>query len=324
MTAPGPRRPVGDVTSARTTLPYVLLGCCLPLAAAALLGVLGLLATPPLPVPPPAWTAATTAAALLCALTALLLVCSDRDTGTALPEQPEPSSVSHDARVTAHELRSALALPLAHLDTALDPDRAPEQAREDVERAAHAIERADSLIGHLLLDAPATPARTTDVDLYALAVATVTDFTPLARRRGLAVSLSSAPDATSTVEGDPRALRQLLDNLLSNAVKYAEAGSWIDVALTSGPEHVHLAVTNAGTSASADEDDALFESTSRGSGAPQQAEGEGMGLWVVRAVARSHGGEATLNSDEVTGTTRINVDFARFHPRFHPGPAAGE
>lgn len=319
MTAPRPRQPVGDATSVRTTLPHVLLGCCLPLTAAALLGVLGLLATPPLPVPPPAWTAATTGAALLCALTALLVARSDRDTVTVLEEQAEPSSVSHDARVTAHELRSALALPLAHLDTALDPDRAPEQAREDVERAAHAIERVDTLIGHLLLASPPVSVMSKPVDLYALAASAITDFSPLARRRGLAISLTSTDDTSCTVAGDPRALRQLLDNLLSNAVKYSEADAWIDVALTSDHKRVHLDVTNPGTSAAGDEDDVLFEADQRGSLAPQRAEGHGVGLWVVRSVARAHGGEATLHSDDVTGTTRVNVDVARFHPPFHPG-----
>jgi signal transduction histidine kinase len=110
---------------------------------------------------------------------------------------------------------------------------------------------------------------------------------------------------------DPSRVRQLVANLVVNAAKYGEPAGVVTVRLQGCDAEVRLAVENAGATIPAEELEALFEPLRRGS----QREGDmtrtnlGLGLFIVREVARAHGG--TVRAESTHGRTTFTVTLPR-------------
>jgi two-component system OmpR family sensor kinase len=102
------------------------------------------------------------------------------------------------------------------------------------------------------------------------------------------------PGASLTMEGDMPALKALLANLVANAMNYAGSA---EVRLSHASDAVVIEVLNDGPGLNQRDLDQAFEpffraerSRSRDTG------GNGLGLASVRAVARSHGSDASLEN----------------------------
>jgi two-component system OmpR family sensor kinase len=98
------------------------------------------------------------------------------------------------------------------------------------------------------------------------------------------------------VQGDARLLRRMVRNLLENAVRYG-AGSKVEVRFgaDSGAESgavLRLDVCDGGAGIAAHERERIFEPFYRLPGASEAAGGVGLGLSLVRQIARHHGGDA--------------------------------
>jgi signal transduction histidine kinase len=188
----------------------------------------------------------------------------------------------------SHELRS----PLARIRMAVEmlkPDARPE-LRAELERD---IAELDALVDEILLasrlDAgPALDARE-PVDLLALAAE------ECAR---LDAVLDGEP---VTVPGDPRLLRRLIRNLLENARRYG-AGSAIEVGVRRVGDRAELGVCDRGPGVPEPERERIFEPFYRPAGAREREGGVGLGLALVRQIARRHGGEASCRARDGGGS----------------------
>ncbi len=184
----------------------------------------------------------------------------------------------------SHELRS----PLARLSMAIELiGREPRP--EIVARARADIAELDELIEELLLasrlDAGVQGDRGTRdaVDMLALAAEE-------AARVGAEVQWSGA-DQSAQLTGDTRLLRRLLRNLLENARRYA-AGTPVTVTLDPLPGGLRLRVEDAGPGVPQAEQARIFEPFYRPRGTAESGSGIGLGLALVRRIARHHGGDA--------------------------------
>ena len=103
--------------------------------------------------------------------------------------------------------------------------------------------------------------------------------------------------------GDPTALRRLASNLLVNAHKYGGRG----VARTrrDGPDAV-IEVEDEGPGLPPEDLERMFDPFVRGEASRNRDTGGiGLGLAVVRTIARAHGGEARLENRESGGLRAI-------------------
>jgi signal transduction histidine kinase len=199
----------------------------------------------------------------------------------------------------SHELRS----PLARLRMAVEllSGGVRTELRDDAERD---IEELDALIGDVLAAARLEAGQ--------------------APRGGEALALLDlvrveAGRVGATVEGEPvtlhaepRMLRSLLRNLLENAARHG--GGPVDVAVGPLPtgEGARIRVDDRGPGIPERERERIFEPFYRPEGHSEGRDGGvGLGLALVREIARHHGGDAHCFARE-GGGTRFEVDLRGF------------
>ena len=128
-------------------------------------------------------------------------------------------------------------------------------------------------------------------------------------RHGLgpeALRFGSEPPGNVTLMGNPEELRTAVANLLENAVKYSRLNPEIVVdLLTPDMDTVLLRVRDNGVGIPRAELKRIFKrfyrAQSRGA---EQVKGTGLGLFIVRSIARLHGGEIMAESEgEGLGST---------------------
>jgi len=178
----------------------------------------------------------------------------------------------------SHELRT----PLARIRMAVElmKENADAKRKAELERD---VTELDALIDEILLasrlDAVRRLETDEDVDLLALAAE------ECARYEG--AELDGQP---ASVRGDPRLLRRMIRNLLDNAQRHGAPP--IEVHLRAGGAGVELSVRDRGPGIPEAERARVFDRFYRRGRASGDSTGAGLGLSLVRQIARRHGGEA--------------------------------
>lgn len=134
-----------------------------------------------------------------------------------------------------------------------------------------------------------------DVDLARLGAEVTEFYLPVAELRE--IDLAFAHEGSLQVFGDPVLLAQALGNLVENALKYAPERGVIAVsARRSQPGMVEIVVADDGPGIAEDERPRVIERFYRGD-TSRGTPGVGLGLSVVSAVARLHGGTLALGDN---------------------------
>jgi signal transduction histidine kinase len=126
----------------------------------------------------------------------------------------------------------------------------------------------------------------------------LTTFEPLAREKGLYLSVSAADDLPDLV-ADPARLRQIVTNLVDNAVKFTKAGSvTVEVGFDDLSRTVSISVADTGIGIPPDQHETVFEEFRQVDSSPtREYGGTGLGLAITRRLARMHGGDVQVESE---------------------------
>ena len=209
----------------------------------------------------------------------------------------------------AHELRTPITIVQGHIDLLGDD---PDDRAESVATINDELDRMSRYVNDLLLLAKSESGdflQLGPVDLGELALTIDQRVRHLADRTWL---LDEAPvPGTLAILGDRDRLVQALLNLASNAVQHTASGDLIAVGVAADPgaSTVRLWVRDTGPGLDVAALDQLFTRRYRGAASrTQRAEGMGIGLSIVDAIARGHGGRASADN-EPGGGARFTIEL---------------
>jgi PAS domain S-box-containing protein len=225
-------------------------------------------------------------------------------------EQVRSTSVAQQGRImaiTAHELRTPAAVIDGSVSTLLsswDKLGVAERAAllEGIRSSANRLHRlASDLTTSSRPDGEMVPARLEDVSLTKLLSGAAARM--LAARPDAPVRCEVPDEAMVRV--DPVRLGQALDNLLDNAIRHGAA----PLTLTGSAlaDRIRIRLTDGGRGVETQLVPRLFERFA--AGGPSGA--TGLGLYLVREIARSHGGEARYHAPTGRQPTTFEISLPR-------------
>lgn len=214
-------------------------------------------------------------------------------------QEPEPEAVQPPVTAFDAALDEALRSPL---------DRIIETAERIVERADGPLRNNYASYGgdiaaaarHLLSviqSMSEEPAQAqASVDLAALAAEAVVMLEAVAEEHRIHIGFDAAGSLPAS--GEERAVIQILVNLIGNAVRHSPDGGSIELHFSRTPGTASVTVADQGPGIDAADQQRIFERFER---AGESAGGTGLGLAISRRLARSMGGDVTVESEPGRG-----------------------
>ncbi|MEU6379483.1 HAMP domain-containing sensor histidine kinase [Streptomyces sp. NPDC046909] len=192
----------------------------------------------------------------------------------------------------SHELRTPLAINRTLLEVHLSDPGAPVELQQLGKTLLATNERSEQLVEGLLLLARSDNqiVERKPVDLAEVAEQAVDQVHAEADGKGVEIR---GERQSAVVQGNGVLLERIALNLVQNAVRYnVPEGGWVEVTTEIQHGQAVLVVSNTGPVVPAYEIDNLFEPFKRLRGADRTGsdKGVGLGLSIVRSVARAHGG----------------------------------
>lgn len=220
----------------------------------------------------------------------------------AMANAARETAIAHRQREFVAMVSHEFVTPLAIIDSSLqglkrDEAQMPAEMATRWQRVQRASVRLRELMGNYLADDridQGLPPLLQPVDLFGL-VRRVAERTEWPH---LAIEL---PETSLQVSGDSELLRTIFFNLLNNAVKYSPAAALITIRGHQQSDWAIVQVVDQGPGIAADDLPRLFDKYYRCSG--NRAGGNGLGLYLVRAIATAHGGDVSVESAAGQGST---------------------
>ncbi len=170
----------------------------------------------------------------------------------------------------------------------------------------HLLDVVNTLLDISKIESGAMSIEHDPLDIAALAKDCCALMALRAETGGIALEHVLGP-ALPQVEGDRRALKQVVLNLLSNAIKFTPAGGRVTLAVVRDGDVIDLSVSDTGIGIAAADLPRLGDPFFQAKGSYDRShEGTGLGLSVVRGLVGLHGGRLSVESAPGVGT-RVSV-----------------
>jgi PAS domain S-box-containing protein len=214
---------------------------------------------------------------------------------------------------TSHELRTPITVVQGFASTLAS--RWDKMADADRRSAVQTIaDRASSLarlVEQLLLGSRAGAEQLTvsngPFDLASLLRAAVVAFRPLSDRHALAADI---PDGLPAAYGDAMATDIIIGQLLENAFKYSPDGGAVTIAARHDGDQIEVTVQDEGIGITAADRERVFERFVQGeAGDRRRFGGIGLGLYIVRQLARAQDGDVDVQEQPAAGGTVMRLQL---------------
>jgi signal transduction histidine kinase len=231
-------------------------------------------------------------------------------------------------QVAAHELRTPLTVLKGYVNVlrsfpAIKTNAALEEVMNGIIKGADRMhEVVNTMLDVTRIDSDTVKLRASPVPLKRLINDSVNDLVKAARERNIELT-SDHDDTTPIINADPTLIQKALYHLIINAIKYTPDGGKVTlhsrpVVLENNTQGVEISVTDTGIGLDAEHHELVFEKfyqvgdvAIHSSGRTSfKGGGPGLGLAIVRGVARAHGGKTWVES---AGHDEVNFPGCTFY-----------
>jgi signal transduction histidine kinase/ActR/RegA family two-component response regulator len=224
----------------------------------------------------------------------------------ALQAQAANHAKSEFLATMAHELRTPLNGVLGLVDVMGRTELNPAQ-REHLATIGASGRALVSVVNDVLdisrIEAGSLEIQPEPFDMDRLAADLDAIYSAMAADKGLAFTLTVAPDVRGWRLGDPARLRQIAGNLISNGLKFTEVGE-VRVAFTLRGDQIVLEVTDTGIGVAAHQQAAMFDRFVQADGSStRRFGGAGLGLAICKELSELMGGTIGFTSELGVGST---------------------
>lgn len=222
--------------------------------------------------------------------------------------------------IAAHQLRTPLSAIKWAQQMLIDGELGPltsEQATI-VRQSQESVTRMANLVNDLLsadhLEYDKVQYVLVETDLVDVVTHIVRELIPMAEERSIA--LNFAPESkTAFIIGDASRLKEAFLNVINNAIKYTPMRGVVTVSLAVANNVVLLQVKDSGIGIPRTDRDRLFEKFVRMDNAKKvDANGSGLGLFIVKKIIDAHHGKIWFESEEGSGT-EFFIEFPLIVPK---------
>lgn len=216
------------------------------------------------------------------------------------------------ANVT-HELKTPLAIILASSEMLKSGLVKKEDEAEFLTKIYTESKRLLTLIDKILrlsfFDENSIELEKSPLDLSEILKRVSKNLKPLADEKGIEIAIHLGKERESKIWGISSLIEDMIYNLVENAIKYSNEKSQITLSLSQNTQGVSVCVKDSGIGIPLEEQERVFErfycvDKSRS----KKLGGSGLGLSIVKHIAKIHNAKIELKSQQGVGTS-ISVDF---------------
>lgn len=203
-----------------------------------------------------------------------------------------------------HELKTPISVVRLNLETVQKHQLDEERRKKLMSTTVQETMRLDTLINNILissqLDVNAYKASKEELNFSGLVNDVLNQFSSRYPERAVQKNIQEEVD----IKGDPLLLKLLVSNLLENAYKYSEKHTLITCQLQQTTKNIQLQILDSGTGITYEEKKKVFDKFYRiGNEQTRKTQGTGLGLYICKKIAQSHGGGITIKDNEPQGST---------------------
>ncbi|GAB6063658.1 sensor histidine kinase [Deferrisoma palaeochoriense] len=226
------------------------------------------------------------------------------------------SALSHDIRGQLGSVRGFLDLLASPTPSEAEPGEILALARFSLERVMHL---AETLVLEGRAKARTLAPAPRPFEAAAALGRLARTFGPQARMRGVELRVQADEPAPPAVRADPMMVERAVANLVDNALKHAPRGSRVTLAARATPSGgLRIEVADEGPGIPPERRDEVFRPFRT-----WDERGTGLGLFVVAAVARAHGGRAGVEDGPGGRGSRFWVELPPAPPQREAGTDSG-
>ena len=212
--------------------------------------------------------------------------------------------------IAAHQLRTPMSGIKWLVNMVAEGDLGPvsEEATEQLLKGRENIDRMIALINSLLdvtqIDTETLQYEFAPKDIVAVTTEVFEELEHAAQEAGLHAKLHAPDTQLAPVFVDIDKIKMALRNVIDNSIRYTQKDGNVDITFTQQKDTMRIDVKDTGYGIPENEYDRMFTKFYRGTNIQTvQADGSGLGLYVVKQIIDKHDGDIEFTSAVGKGTT---------------------